>query len=334
MLTHRPALLLLLLAMPVCTTCARAQPPVKPQKPDPAREKAREMLRGYLTKEKITVDFDRRTLSIPVVVNRARNDLEYLLIYPTGKKHEALLITESKPSVIKAGLQAIGMVPGKNADFKKKDPMPSEAEIAKGAEPYDFVPPSGQEMWMTVSFTDKATKKKVELPIEELLLDWAENLSVTGNSWIYLGGRMAQLYRGEAPVFMADYEGNLISTIYRYPNNHLFTIHHARGRDETNWAMTPKCPPPGTEMTLTFHAVKPPIVAAREARMAREAAERKKKGIRVDLSSRPERNPARPDSGGEDPPPKKKDEQGAGTTGGKREEGKAKGAASRPASRG
>jgi hypothetical protein len=61
------------------------------------------------------------------------------------------------------------------------------------------------------------------MPIEELLLDWHANQSVGHNSWVYLGGRMAQMYRNEPEVFMADYEGNLISVCYKYPNNHLLT---------------------------------------------------------------------------------------------------------------
>jgi hypothetical protein len=264
------------------------------------KAKVRKQVLAALAKYDIVFDEKKKTLTVPVVVNAPTNDLEFLLIHRIGKTHEALLLTQAKPSIINVGLIMIGLKKGQNASFKKKEPQPTEEQLKAGADPFILVPPSGQQVYMTVTFKTK-DGKKITRPVDDLLLDWHANTSVTNHQWIYLGGRMAQMYRGEPPVYMADYEGNLISTCYKYPNNHLFTIEHERARDEMNWSKTADCPPPGTEMELTFHAIKPPIVAAREVRMKREAAERKKagKGVKTD---RPERNPARE---GQPPPPKK-----------------------------
>ena len=271
----------------------------KPVKaPDEAAvHKALEQLRAALEEEGIKVDLAKGTLTMPAVVNRPTNDLEFLLIHKQGKAHEALLVTDCKPSILNAGLLALGVKVGKNASFKKKDPMPSEEELRAGADPYILVPPSGGQMFMTVSFAGEAGKK-IEVPIEEILLDWTANQSVGGASWVFLGGRMAQMYRDEPEVYMADFEGNLISVCYKYPQNHLVTMVHERARDEMNWAIAPACPPPGTEVQLTFHRYKPKLVAEREARLKTRA--------QSDLSSRPARNPAG-DGGGLPPPVKKKD---------------------------
>jgi hypothetical protein len=269
----------------------------KPRKSEEAAaQNAVAKFHAALKQEGIKIDLAKRTLTLPVVVNRPTNDLEFLLIHRQGKTHEALLVTECSPSILNTGLMALGVPAGKNASFKKKDPMPSEDELRAGVDPYILVPPSGGQMFMTVSFEGK-DGKQVELPVEELLLDWTDNVPVSGNQWVYLGGRMAQMYRGDPEVFMADYEGNLISVCYKHPNNHLLTMVHERARDEMNWAKSPSCPIPGTEIALTFHGRKPKIVAEREARVKNRA-----KG---DLETRPNRNPAR-EGGGIPRPPKKK----------------------------
>jgi hypothetical protein len=269
----------------------------KPEKSEEAAaQNALAKFHAALKQEGIKIDLAKRTLTLPVVVNRPTNDLEFLLIHRQGKAHEALLVTECTPSILNSGLMALGVPMGKNASFKKKDPMPSEDELRAGADPYILVPPSGGRMYMTVSFEGK-DGKQVVLPVEELLLDWMDNVSVADNQWVYLGGRMAQMYRGDPEVFMADYEGNLISVCYKHPNNHLLTMVHERARDEMNWAIAPSCPAPGTEIALTFHRHKPKIIAEREARVAKRA-----KG---DLKSRPNRNPAR-EGGGAPLPSKKK----------------------------
>jgi len=272
----------------------------KPNKPDEgAVHRALEQFHAALKNEGIEIDLAKKTLTVPTVVNRPTNDLEFLLIHRQGKSHEALLVTECKPSVLNTGLLALGVKPGKNASFKKKDPMPSEEELRAGADPYILVPPAGGEMFMTAAFIGK-DGKKVEVPVEELLLDWTANVSVANAKWVYLGGRMAQMYRGEPEVYMADFEGNLISVCYKHPHNHLLTMVHERARDEMNWAIAPACPPPGTEVSLIFHRHKPKLVAAREARVL--------KRVKPDLATRPERNPAR--EGGEAPPPPKKKDSG------------------------
>lgn len=289
--TPTPSLFLSILLCIVCvsTSCAQSAGG-EAEKKQSKQSKAVQQFFKMLKKEGLTLDRKAKTLAMPAVINAPENDLEFLLVHRIGKTHEALLVTNAKPSVIQSGLMALGLAKGKNASFKKKVPAPTEEELKKGVPEFVVVPPSGQKLYMTVRYPN-AKGKLVEYAVEDLLRDWHTNSGVLDNSWVYLGGRMDQIYRGEPPVFMADYEGNLISTCYKYPNNHILTMVHERARDEMNWSKTDACPPPGTRVQLVFHVSKPKVVVDREVREKKLAAERAQRGKKV--GKRPERRPAR-----------------------------------------
>lgn len=244
--------------------CGASQEPKKQE----ASKLAKEAL-ALFKKHKIEVDLKNKTITIPVVVNRPTDNIEYLLIHRNGKAHEAIFVTYAKPSVLNSAFILLGFKKGKNFELKDKVPMPSEADLRKGVSPYIEVLPKGQELFMTVSVPQEKGGTKV-LAVEDLIADLHTGRAVTNNRWIYLGGRMAQLYRDEPEVFMADMEGNLVSTCYMHPANHLVTMIHERARDDQNWWLSQACPRPGTKMKLTFHMKKPKVVVDREKRIAKD----------------------------------------------------------------
>ena len=88
-----------------------------------------EMLAKYKA-EKIEVDLEHKTVTIPVVVNRQLQDpVEYLLIHRRGKRHEAIFYTESQPSVLNGALLMIGFEQGKNASVKDIEPPPTRPSL-------------------------------------------------------------------------------------------------------------------------------------------------------------------------------------------------------------
>jgi len=244
-------------------------------KQDAAADKVLADLRAELQKQGIQVDPKAQTVSIPCTMNEPRDPVEYVLIHTRGKRHEAVLITETKPSMLNAALLMLGLEPGKNAIAKEKEPRPTLEEIEKGVDPVIVTPPEGMEFWMTVQWQG-ADGKPVEFCIEDLLLDLTTQLTIEQTTWIYLGGRMSQLYRNEPEVYVADFEGNLISACYMSPENHLGTLKHERARDDQNVWLTDKCPDPGTKLQLVFHRQKPKLAVDREARLKVEAAARAK----------------------------------------------------------
>jgi len=256
--------------------CSQAQQPTprKSTGQDPAKL-AKEALE-ILKKHKIEFDFKNKTITVPVVVNRPTDNIEYLLIYRSGKTHEAILITHAKPSVLNSAFILLGLKEGRNFELKDKDPMPSEADLRKGVSPYVPILPKGHELFMTVSMQLEKGGTKV-MAVEDLVADLHTGRAVADTKWIYLGGRMAEIYRNEPKVFMADVEGNLVSTCYMMPKNHLLTMIHERSRDDQNWWLSEACPPPGTKMKLTFHVNKPSVIVEREKRIAKNKGKGKGK---------------------------------------------------------
>ncbi|MBK8100909.1 MAG: hypothetical protein IPK26_27805 [Planctomycetes bacterium] len=262
------------LSLSLLVVCACGQIPPVPEPAPPAAQDPQALLAEAMKQfaaENIQVDLKAGTVTIPCTMNAPPDPCEYLLIHARGKRHEALLITKSKPSLLNGAMLMLGLTPGKNAEVKEKVPPPTIEEIEKGVDPVIITPPEGMPYWMTVAWKDEAGKPQ-ELAVEDLIFDLRRQQPVRGIHWVFLGGRMASLLRGEEPVFVADFEGNLVSICYMTPENHLGTGVHEDARDESNWWTTEACPPPGTEMTITFHRKQPKLCVEREARVAKEIA--------------------------------------------------------------
>lgn len=273
---------LLLCAFVVAAACGQEPAPPKPAEPAPVAQDPGAVLRevrAQLEKEGIELDAKAQTVSVKAFVNEPRDPIEYLLVQRRGKRHEAVFWTEAKPSVLNAALLMLGLEPGKNATFTEKDPPPSLEEIEKGADPLIVTAPQGMNLWMTVSWTTE-DGKQVEHCVEDLIIDLKTQEPVADAAWVYLGGRMAQLYKGDPEVFVADFEGNLVSVCYLAPDNHLATMSHGRARDDQNWWTTKLLPEFGKEVRFVFHRVEPPVHQEREKRLraARQGADKEKAG--------------------------------------------------------
>lgn len=284
---------------------ARAQAPEAPRqapatqdpKPAPAESeppKTMAELVRYLGERGVRLDPAAKTVGVDCVVGQPTEPVEYLLIHPRGKSHESILVAEVQPSVLNTALLALGYSEGKNARVVEKDPLPTLEEVRAGAPWLDVFPPEGQEIWITASWEFEG-KTHSDVPVAELLQDETNQAPVRDHHWIFLGGNVAPLLRGEAPVFVGDYQGNIVSSCYMHPPNHLITITHERGNDEQNWWVTPLVPPTGTKMALKFWAMKPPTVVAREARLAKEKPSSRPSGSVPAAESRPTSQPVAPE---------------------------------------
>ncbi len=246
-------------------------PPPAAQDPEAAAQKVLGEVLAQFEKEGIKLDGKAQTLTIKATVNQPRDPIEYLLVNRRGKRHEAMFWTPSKASVLNAAMLMLGLEQGKNANYVEKDPPPTLEEIEKGADPLIVTPPQGKPFWMTVRWKDGEGKVK-EHCVEDLLLDLATEKPVTECSWVYLGGRMAQIYKNEPEVFVADFEGNFVSVCYMSPDNHLGTMVHERSRDDQNWWLTDVLPPPETEVEVVIHKTEPKLHVERSKRLAAEKA--------------------------------------------------------------
>ena len=260
-------------SLTVLLFAAAVAPCQEKQDPD---QLLKELLASF-KKEQVVVDAKKGTVTIPAVVNPPQDPVEYLLIHRRGKKHEAVFWTTTKPSVLNAALLMIGLKQGANAAYKNKEPAPTLEEVQNGVDPLIVTAPKGKPFWMTVRWED-ADGAAVERCVEDMILDLTTQKPIGACQWIYLGGRMAQLYKGDPEVFIADFEGNLISICYLTPDNHLATMAHARARDDQNWWTTKALPEPGTEVEYIFHSKKPKLHVIREQRATAARAAKDKQG--------------------------------------------------------
>ncbi len=241
----------------------------------PEVQKVLDEVKAQFAAEGITVDAKAQTVGVKAVVNSPRDPVEYLLIHRRGKRHEAIFVTSAKPSVLNAALLMIGLQPGKNASYVEKDPPPTLEQVQAGVDPLIVTPPSGNTFWMTVRWKTPEGKDE-EHCIEDMILELGTQQAVSECSWVYLGGRMARIYKDEPEVYVADFEGNLVSICYLSPDNHLATMVHANARDDQNWWTTALLPAPDTEVQFVFHRTRPALHVAREQRLQREAAAKDK----------------------------------------------------------
>ncbi len=221
----------------------------------------------------LTVDLEAKTITVPCEIVVANDPLEYLLIAPKGKAHEAMFVSKCKPSVLNAAFLLLGYQKGQNARVVDRVPPPTKEQIENGAPLFDIVPPQGDKVWFTVRWqrtTDDGKQETVEVPVEDLIQDMTTGRAVEGADWIYLGGNMAPIYRDEPPVFIADFEGNDVSIVYKDPPNHLITMRHPRADDDTVWWRTDLTPETGTKVDLIAHKHETALHKAREARIAEE----------------------------------------------------------------
>jgi len=298
--------------------------PQEPKAADPGKQGAGKQdakadavlaeVQKQLQQEGITYDAAAGTIAVKAVVNQPQDPIEYLLIHRKGKRHEAIFVTKAKPSVLNAALLMLGMKQGKNATYVEKNPPPTLEEVQKGADPLVVTPPQGEPFWITVRWrvgedTEKEKAKVVEHCVEDLILDRTTGEPAVDCSWIYLGGRLAQLYRDEPEVFVADFEGNLVSVCYLTPDNHLGTMVHKNSRDDQNWWMTTLVPPPDTEVEFVFHRAMPKLHQERLQRLKAKAAEVKP----VAPADKPGEKPDEKQGEAKEPP---KPAGGAGTGGG------------------
>lgn len=184
-----------------------AQQPAGTQKPTPEMEK----LVTTLAEQNVKFDPVRGIVAIPVDVDVRDDLLEYLLVGAGGAAHESVFVTPVVPSVLNAALLAAGATPGTNAVWKPKQPPPSEAELRKGAPPYDIEVPKGDGFFLYAGW--KVGDEVFFFRMEDLIRNLGTGQSMRRHQWVFLGSRMIKNGRKgheQEQQFAADVYQNLI----------------------------------------------------------------------------------------------------------------------------
>jgi hypothetical protein len=245
---------------------ASAGAPQDPQRPAsaPADEVARKLAEAFAA-EGIRLDVAHGHLSVPAEVLVRGDLLEYLVVNPRGAVHESAFLTSVSASRIHAALLALGLEPGTNARWTRRNPPPTLEEIRDGVPAFDVRPPAGGAVYLYVAW--KLGGETYFHRMEDLILDLATGATMRRHPWVFLGSRMVQMRNGES-AFAADLEGNLVNIAFFEAGNTLVTAALPECVDHTIWqANFWLLPERGSTVELVFArerlAVCPPEVEAR-----------------------------------------------------------------------
>lgn len=120
--------------------------------------------------------------------------LEFLMCRTGAKDHETLLTTGALPSSLHAALLAMGLAPGR----------PAQWVTPEGEKPV-FISPAGAALIITVQWTDKSGKVR-EVPATDWMMDVATTEKMHETRWIFVGSDFLDDGR-----YWADIEGLHIS---------------------------------------------------------------------------------------------------------------------------
>jgi len=182
----------------------------------------------------IHLDLARGLCWIPVTIDVREDLLEYLLVNPRGAAHESLFATDVVPKQFQAALLALGVEPGRNAEWNLKDPAPSPEDMRDGASPYVVETPSGDGFFLYAAWREGGETHFHR--VEDLLRNLESGRSMRRHRWVYLGSRMVRTRGSEAKeLFAADIEGNLVNISFFEEGNTLLTCALPECLKQTIW---------------------------------------------------------------------------------------------------
>ncbi len=262
--------------------CALALVPLAPPAQQEARvpSPAEVELQARLAEQSIHLDLARRYCSFPVEVAVRDDLLEYLLVGPAGASHESAFSTPISPSVLNVALLALGVTPGTNADWRAKDPQPSQAEIDAGVSPYEITTPKGDSFYIYVGW--RRGEETYFYRVEDLLRNLASGNAMTRSPWVYLGSQTLPRTPKSGPddtVFAAEVYRNLINVAYFREGYTLLTGALPECVEQSIWMLNAwLVPDRGARVTMF---------------LARERLEGEDAAVRAQLAELPERGGGR-----------------------------------------
>ncbi len=173
-------------------------PPVGSEEPSPASAPADDLgpplvdhpesLKRLHRTQPVWIDPKHKAVVLQGRTCRASYPLEFLVTMP-GREYESVIVSTVPPSVVHAGLMALGAKPGNPVQF-----VP------------EFRPPSGTEIEIEVRWKD-AKGKVHKAPAQEWVRDIKTRKALNLN-WVFAGSRFAEDDGGQ--VYQADF-GDFIS---------------------------------------------------------------------------------------------------------------------------
>ena len=219
--------------------------------PSPASAPAQDPqnpLAELLANDGIELDLATGALSIPARVLITTELLEYLLVNNKGQSHESLLVTDATPSLVNAGILALGLEPGQNMRRERVAPNQVEPiQIETGDTPPEMrvVVPEGDGLLPYLAW--KEGDELYFMRAEDALCDLAAERSMRRHRWVFLGSRFAEFGPNREEQFVADVEGNLINLAFFTEGSTLMTSALPECDNQTIWGANDWLLPPRGE---------------------------------------------------------------------------------------
>jgi hypothetical protein len=222
--------------------------------PDASRQLSRAELelQARLAEQSVDLDLAHGYCALPVEVAVREDLLEYLLVGSAGASHESAFTTSVAPSVLNVALLALGVTPGRNADWRRKDPLPSQEELDAGVSPYEVQVPSGDGFYIYIGW--RSGDEEFLYRVEDLIRNLASGQAMERSPWVYLGS--AQVPRTpksppEDSVFAADVYRNLINVAFFREGFTLLTGAREECVEQSIWMLNAwLVPERGSKLTL------------------------------------------------------------------------------------
>jgi hypothetical protein len=181
---------------------------------------------------------------------KASYPLEFLVTTP-GREYEAVLVVRVKPSVVHAGLLAVGAKPGSPAKFQPK-----------------YAPPTGTEVAIEIRWKDKAGKLH-KVPAQQFVRNIKTKKPLDVN-WVFAGSGWHKDEETGREYYMGD--GGDFITVLNLPTAVLDVPVKGAGaiEDRSFEGFVENIPPEGTPVTIVL---KPKVEAKgqKKAEASREA---------------------------------------------------------------
>jgi hypothetical protein len=156
-----------------------------------------EVAPGEFALGNLKLDKKRRTVTLPVAVNRVQGPMEYLLVTSNGKVHESILRTDAKPEQLHLAMLLLG------ATDQGTNETPTLIEGPVSNPSKEVI--AGDLVEISLAWTENG--KPIRCGAEELIRNEETHSSPKAGNWVYNG---SVIWRGK---FIAQLEGSIASLI-------------------------------------------------------------------------------------------------------------------------
>ena len=202
-----------------------------------AEEHAEHALLETLAAGGVDLDQDAQAVSIEAAVLIKSDLLEYLLVGPGGAAHESLFATDVQPSLLNAGMLALGVKAGTNAAWETVEPAPSLEERRAGKRAFRIIPPAGDGFHVYAAWREGG--EDFFYRVEDLIANLRTGRAMVRHEWVFLGSAFVEPRPGEAEVFAADLAGNLVNLTFFREGYTLATAALPDCEDQSIWVANP-----------------------------------------------------------------------------------------------